>query len=215
MTRPMLELDDIQGDIVVGLQKYYEIFLFFKIVDPLLFKRAVRLHVISRITSARVAHRRELILRSRKGLGRKSIDPSRGLNVGFTKDGLTQIFGAARPALDPSFERGADHQDTIEMLNDPPRPAWILEFISDRIDGVLLITAAHRSDVTAQCNEFLRLLGAAIKVVYSAMGTTRPGAQRGFEHFGYRDGISQPGIRGLTRRSRPATNPYQGLPGRI
>ena len=213
MTRPMLELDDIQGDIVVGLQKYYEIFLFFKIVDPLLFKRAVRLHVISRITSARVAHRRELILRSRKGLGRKSIDLLRGLNVGFTKDGLTQIFGAARPALDRSFERGADHQDTIEMLNDPPRVAWILEFISDRIDGVLLITAAHRSDVTAQCNEFLRLLGAAIKVVYSEMGTTRPGAQRGFEHFGYRDGISQPGIRGLTRRSRPATNPDQGLPG--
>jgi Dyp-type peroxidase family len=209
----MLELDDIQGDILVGLQKYYEIFLFFKIVDPLLLKRAVRLHVISRITSARVAHRRELILRSRKGLGRKSIDPLRGLNVGFTKDGLTQIIGAARPALDLSFERGADHQNTIEMLNDPPRPTWILEFVSDRIDGVFLITGAHRSGVTAQCNEVLRLFGAAIKVVYSEMGKTRPGAQRGFEHFGYRDGISQPGVRGLTRRSRPATSPDQGLPG--
>jgi hypothetical protein len=67
MTRPMLELDDIQGDILVGLQKYYEIFLFFKIVDRLLLKRAVRLHVISRITSARVAHRRELILRAERG----------------------------------------------------------------------------------------------------------------------------------------------------
>ena len=209
----MLELDDIQGDILVGLQKYYEIFLFFKIVDPLLLKRAVRLHVISRITSARVAHRRELILRSRKGLGRKSIDPLRGLNVGFTKDGLTQIIGAARPALDLSFERVADHQNTIDMLNDPPRPAWILEFVSDRIDGVFLITGAHRSGVTAQCNEVLRLFGAAIKVVYSEMGKTRPGAQRGFEHFGYRDGISQPGVRGLTRRSKPATSPDQGLPG--
>jgi Dyp-type peroxidase family len=209
----MLELDDIQGDILVGLQKYYEIFFFFKIVDPLLLKRAVRLHVISRITSARVAHRRELILRSRKGLGRQSIDPLRGLNVGFTKDGLTQIIGAARPALDPSFERGADHQNTIEMLNDPPRPAWILGFVSDRIDGVFLITGAHRSGVTAQCNEVLRLFGAAIKVVYSEMGKTRPGAQRGFEHFGYRDGISQPGVRGLTRRWRPATSPDQGLPG--
>ena len=99
------------------------------------------------------------------------------------------------------------------MLNDPPRPAWILEFVSDRIDGVFLITGAHRSGVTAQCNEVLRLFGAAIKVVYSEMGKTRPGAQRGFEHFGYRDGISQPGVRGLTRRSRPATSPDQGLPG--
>src|ERR1700730_13110287 len=124
----MLELDDIQADILVGLQKYYEIFLFFKIVDPLLFKRAVRLHVISRITSARLAHRRELILPSRRGLGRKSIDPLRGLNIGFTKNGLTELIDIARPALDPSFERGADHQNTIEMLNDPPRPAWLAEF---------------------------------------------------------------------------------------
>jgi Dyp-type peroxidase family len=57
----------------------------------------------------------------------------------------------------------------------------------------------------------LRLLGTSIEVVYSEMANTRPGAQRGFEHFGYRDGISQPGIRGLTRRS--TTNPDLGLPG--
>jgi Dyp-type peroxidase family len=213
MTRPMLDLDDIQGDVVVGLQKYYEFFLFFKIVDPLLFKRAVRLHVISRITSSRTAHRSELILQSRRRLGRKSIDPLRGLNIGFTKHGLAEIIRTGRPALDPAFERGADHQSTIEMLNDPPRPDWILEFVSDRIDGVFLITGAHRPAVTAQCNELLRLLGAAIKVVYSEMGNTRPGGQRGFEHFGYRDGISQPGVRGLTRRSNPARHPNQGLPG--
>jgi Dyp-type peroxidase family len=57
------------------------------------------------------------------------------------------------------------------------------------------------------------LLGTSIKLVYSEIGNTRPGAHRGFEHFGYRDGVSQPGIRGLTQRSRPATNPDEGLPG--
>jgi hypothetical protein len=93
----------------------------------------VRLHVVNRITSARLAHRRELILQSRKGLGRKSIDPMRGLNIGFTKDGLTEIIGAGRPALDPSFERGAGHQNTIAMLNDPPRPAWMPGFVSPTV----------------------------------------------------------------------------------
>jgi Dyp-type peroxidase family len=213
MTRPTLDLDDIQGDVLVGLQKNYEIFLFFKIVDPLLFRRSVRRHVVNRITSARQAHRRELILQSRKGLGRKSIDAMRGLNIGFTKDGLTEIIDAGRPALDPSFERGADHRNTIAMLNDPPRTAWIPEFVSDRIDGAFLITGAHLSVVTAQRNELLRLLGAAIKVVYSEIGKTRPGARRGYEHFGFRDGVSQPGIRGLTRRSDPVGEPDQGLPG--
>jgi len=49
MTQPMLDLDNIQGDVVVGLQKDCEVFLFFKIVDPPLFKKSMRLHVVSRI----------------------------------------------------------------------------------------------------------------------------------------------------------------------
>ncbi len=45
----MLDLDDIQGDVLVGLQKDSEIFLFFKIVDKILFKRSVKLHVAGRV----------------------------------------------------------------------------------------------------------------------------------------------------------------------
>ena len=213
MTRPTLDLDDIQGDVVVGLQKNYEVFLFFKIVDPLLFKRLVRLDVVGRITSARLAHRRDLILQSRQALRRKSGDAMRGLNIGFTKEGLTEIIGEGRPSLDLSFEKGADNRETIEKLHDPPTSDWLKEFVSDRIDGLLLLTGPSRSIVKFYYTDLLRLLGASIKVVYSEIGNTRRGAHRGFEHFGYRDGISQPGIRGLTRRSRPATNPDQGLPG--
>jgi len=213
MTQPMLDLDNIQGDVVVGLQKDCEVFLFFKIVDPPLFKKSMRLHVVSRITTARLAHRRELVLRSRKGLYRKIGDAMRGLNIGFTKDGLTEIIGAGRPRLDPAFEKGAGNRETIEKLHDPPSSDWLKEFVSDRIDGILLITGPSRSVVRLYQKDLLRFLGASIKVVYSEIGNTRPGAQRGFEHFGYRDGISQPGIRGLTRRSRPATNPDLGLPG--
>jgi Dyp-type peroxidase family len=213
MKKLLLDLDDIQGDIVVGLQKDYEFFLFFKIVDRVSFKTMMRGHVVRRITSARLAYRRELMFRTRKGSAQKSTEPNRGLNIGFTQDGLTQMIGDERPMLDPSFERGADHRSTIETLNDPPRSAWLSEFIADRIDGVFLITGASRSTVRLHCNELLRSLGASIKVVYSEIGKTRPGALRGFEHFGYRDGISQPGIRGLTRRSNRTTSPDQGLPG--
>jgi Dyp-type peroxidase family len=45
------------------------------------------------------------------------------------------------------------------------------------------------------------------------MGNTRPGVQRGHEHFGFLDGISQPGIRGLTTKSNPMQKPDKGLPG--
>jgi deferrochelatase/peroxidase EfeB len=51
-----------------------------------------------------------------------------------------------------------------------------------------------------------------ISVVYVELGHVRPGPERGHEHFGFLDGISQPGIRGLTRASRLQA-PDQGLPG--
>jgi Dyp-type peroxidase family len=52
-----------------------------------------------------------------------------------------------------------------------------------------------------------------MSVVYSEIGNVRPDAERGHEHFGFRDGVSQPGIRGLTPRSNPTAEPDQGLPG--
>jgi Dyp-type peroxidase family len=207
---PSLELGDIQGDVLIGLQKYAECFVFFKIVDPSLFKRLVKLHIVRRVTSAWQADHREQLIAQRSHYGR-SPGAFIGLNLGFTRDGLTQLLGSGRPRLDPSFERGADDPATTEKLHDPPAAVWLKEFRSDRIDGVFLITGPREALVNFHRAEVLRLLGSSIKVIYCEMGTTRPGGQRGFEHFGYRDGISQPGIRGLTRRS--TTNPDQGLPG--
>jgi Dyp-type peroxidase family len=209
----VLDLNDIQGDVVIGLQKDAEAFIFFKIADKFAFKGLLKQHVIGRISSAELVRHRELKIPRRRKLGYTTRERFQGFNLGFTRNGVTRLIGEGRPRLDPSFERGADHPATIETLNDPPRSAWLRKFISDQIDGVLLVTGSDRSFVTAHSNELTNLLGTSIRVVYSEIGNTRPGAHRGFEHFGYRDGISQPGIRGLTQRSRPVTNPDQGLPG--
>src|SRR5262249_44081783 len=87
------------------------------------------------------------------------------------------------------------------------------EFISDRIDGVFLVTSSDRSSLTSHSNQLLRAIGSSIKVVYSEIGNTRPGRERGHEHFGFLDGVSQPGIRGLTPVSDPMRRPKQGLLG--
>jgi Dyp-type peroxidase family len=210
MGHPSLELGDIQGDILIGLQKNIENFIFFEITEPTPFRSLLKQHVTRRITSAWQTNYREELLEQRR-TGQGSLGPFIGLNLGFTRDGLTQLLGAGRPCLDSSFERGAEDRETIELLHDPPASAWLQEFVSDRIDGIFLVTGPDRRLVRFHSSELLRLLGGSVKVVYSEIGNTRPGAQRGFEHFGYRDGVSQPGIRGLTRRS--TTNPDQGLPG--
>src|SRR5713101_6531874 len=99
---PVLGLDDIQGDILQGLQKNSENFIFFKIQDAQAFKNAVKANVIGRITTALLVREREAINQRRKQQAEPPVDEWLGLNVSFTKNGLTQLLGANRPQLDPS-----------------------------------------------------------------------------------------------------------------
>ncbi len=210
---PRIDLDDIQGDVLTGMHKNAELFLFFRIADVARFKTLAREFVVERVTTSRVVHQRDQIIAERNRLGTGSRQAWLGFNLAFTKDGMTQLLGPRRPQLDPSFERGADHPVTIAALNDPPPETWVHGFVSDRIDGVFMIAGPDTSFVTRQVNWLRERLGTAIKPVYSGMGTVRPGRERGHEHFGFLDGLSQPGIRGLTRVSRPSVAPDQGLPG--
>ena len=210
---PQLDLDEIQGDLLVGMQKNAECFVFFQILDTRRFKTTLKNYVITRIVNARRVQQREAIIASQNRASQSHPESFPGINLGFTKDGLDQLLGSGRPTLATSFERGAADPPTIKALNDPPRETWRGAFASDRIDGVFLITGRNASVVTYHSNELLRCLGDSIAVVYSEMGNVRPGRERGHEHFGFLDGISQPGIRGLTRPSKPIYRPEEGLPG--
>jgi Dyp-type peroxidase family len=212
MSEPILDLDEIQGDVLVRLQKNFQNFIFFKIIEKDSFKQVFRQHILNRITSAMQAQEREFTIQRFKELRQGTLEEFLSLNVALTRSGLRQLLGAL-PSLDLAFQRGADDPTTIERLNDIPGSAWLPSFVSDRIDGVLLITGRHRPSVTSYSNAVLRLLGSSVRAVYTEMGSARPGAERGHEHFGFLDGISQPGIRGLTRPSKPIYQPDQGLPG--
>ena len=192
---PVLALDDIQGDILQGLQKNSEAFVFFKILDAGEFKEVIKAHVIGKITTALLVREREQINERRRKHKERAIDKWLGLNVSFTKDGLNQLLGATRP-LNQSFDNGAAHDSTIKQLNDPPRTTWLKEFRSlDGIDGVFLITGPSRDFVEDHTRDLLKVLGSCVAVVYSETGNVRPDAEKGHEHFGFRDGVSQPGIR--------------------
>jgi Dyp-type peroxidase family len=212
---PRLKLNEIQGDLLVGMHKNAELFLFFKITDAARFKAVVREYVVGLLTHGQTVQVRERMVEARRhhrGGGHGQM-PWLGMNLGFTKDGLTQLLGAHRPQMDPAFERGADDPETIAALNDLPPSQWVSGFRSDRVDGVFLIAGPNKSFVTSHSHSLRGRLGTAIKTIYSEIGMVRPGRERGHEHFGFKDGISQPGIRGMTPVLRPSAAPEQGLPG--
>jgi Dyp-type peroxidase family len=212
-SNPVLQLDDIQGDVLVGLQKNAEFFLFFRIVDVALFKTVLRNQVVRRLTSGQRARERDRVVDYRRQQ-RDTTQPAwRGLNLGFTRHGMTRLLGPNRIPLDTAFERGADHPDTISALNDPAPESWLAEFTADRIDGVFLLTGPNRRFVESHAHHLLAILGSSIKPVWSAFGEVRPGKDRRHEHFGFRDNISQPGVRGLARPLQPHRAADQGWPG--
>lgn len=216
---PVLRTRQIQGDLLVGLEKDVETFVFFRILDVPAFKSALRCELINSVTTTEIVQLREVQIQAAKEVGHRERLHLTGLNIGFTHRGLEALLGKGNAdGMDPSFVAGAAAaaKDLGDPVDADGRPRWTEGFVHDAIDGVLLVTGpfgpeGHELDVIDQeTNAILGILGNSIDVVYRETGRVRP--QRGHEHFGFLDGVSQPGIRGLTARENPA-NPDQGLPG--
>src|SRR5215469_6297294 len=133
---PALELDDIQGDILIGLQKDFERFVFFEILDATAFKANLREKLTLRIIDTTTVQSRESQLRERKRQGNNSALPNVGVNVGFTNTGLQKL----RPGddlKDVPFVTGAQAR-AAGRLGDPINGAgpatWRAEFLSGKID---------------------------------------------------------------------------------
>ena len=96
-----LDVNEIQGDLLVGMHKNAELFLFFKIADAARFKALARGYVVGRLTHLRtVQDREDNVEARRRGNGsRGGRMPWLGMNLGFTKEGLTQLLGANRPRM--------------------------------------------------------------------------------------------------------------------
>jgi len=207
---PKLALDQIQGDILIGLQKNAERFVFFQITNIADFKIDLRWTLADQITTTKIVQEREAVLSTRKAQGNTTLLPLVGINVGFTNAGIQNLVGGLPVPLlgDPSFAAGAKAQAAV--LNDPVDAAnqpttWIPEFLAayPNIDGVFLITGGLTADVDEATEQLVSQLAGHITVVYEETASVRPGLARGHEHFGWLDGVSQPGVQGLT-------NPFPG-----
>ena len=220
---PQLEMDQIQGDILVGLQKDAELFVGFVILDVGRFKRFLSgLRITSGLDALRAQASIEA-MRANGGHGRLDI---RGRNIGFTHDGLRKLGAPGLDAADPAFREGLAHR--AAGLNDPPSGPgavanWLVGNGVGPLDGMVLLTGRDRPTVNAMLHDLDLAAGDNCwRPFFTGCGSTRA-PERGHEHFGFLDGVSQPAVRGridglfagrrfLDPGLNPA-NPNQGLPG--
>ena len=207
-----IDLDDVQADVLIGLQKKAENFVFFKVQDAATFKTRALATLVRHITTLSQALLAERMLAANKAANGPLLRV-RGLNVGFTAEGLN-VLGSSTSGLDDSFLAGASKQ--APLLNDPvddkgELSTWLPDFRVP-IHGVLLVTGESPEAADEHTDKIVGDLGDAIHEVHREQGVVRPGREDGHEHFGFKDGVSQPGVRSLTPRQNP-DDPDQGLPG--
>lgn len=223
-TEEQLELDQIQGDILVGLQKESELFVGFRIADVARFKRFLAgLH----LTTARDALQAQDKIDAFRANGGKGLVNITGVNIAFTCDGLKRLGVSGLDQIkDQAFKDGlAKHSAD---LGDPPTGPgavanWLVGNGVGELDGLLIITGPTDAAVSAILGDLDRAAGSNTWIpFFTGNGNTRPGTEHGHEHFGYLDGVSQPAVRGRIDKFFPGKkfldpnqgkDPNQGLPG--
>ncbi|KAF2107993.1 hypothetical protein BDV96DRAFT_531454 [Lophiotrema nucula] len=211
---PPLELKDIQGDVLVGLSKKTEIFHFFQIKDAKAFKPQLK-NLVPHITTADKAtgekeeikrfrvQRREKVEAGDANTAKAALSIV-GVNISFSHLGLVQLIGEAKAKeINDDLFIGGQKKDAKDLHDrgktdgDKFTPAWDAAFLKD-IHGVILITGDSFDSVSQKLNEVKRVFSkdgvSSITDVATLAGDVRPGDQKGHEHFGYKDGISNPRV---------------------
>ncbi|GAA5952862.1 hypothetical protein JCM21900_004246 [Sporobolomyces salmonicolor] len=194
-----------QGDIVLGLQKRHEAFLFLTIKNAAAFKRILKTQLIRDITTTAkvVLFDEEIAAHNRHHPDPEDLHASvHGFNLAFSAVGLAKLgvnVEASFPT-DTAFKNG-QQADALLNLGDPQDargglPTWKVAYTGE----------SPRPRLSAQpplVGRLLKSLGHSVQLVKRKDGAVRPGRDRGHEHFGYRDGIARPAIKGFNDLERP------------
>jgi Dyp-type peroxidase family len=239
---PPLAARQIQGNIFPGFLKDHQCLLFLKIADPAAFAGWLERLVpfIATMDEVLAFSRLFKAMRFRRKTECQTVKAT-WINIAFSFAGLRQL-NKLRGDIDLDFKDQAFTSGLLKrsrqgLLGDP-RDAkmrgaphnWVIGGPGREADLVLIIASDEQADLFSEVERIERsiyaftdqdgeALPSGVEIIFKQAGATLPGTLTGHEHFGFRDGISQPGIRGrlrdgsfLTPRQNPR-NDDQGKPG--
>jgi len=207
----LLEVDDIQGNILGAFNKDHQLLVALAIHDVAAAKAWLS-RVAPFISSvAEVAQFNRLFRARRRRLGHDPLGLiATWANIAFSHDGLAKLTSQADAdgVPDDAFHQGLPDRaailgDTAIGEGQPVSGHWVVGG-AGRVPDILLIVA---SDDPAQLDRAVTQLcpgagdlAGAPEVIWRECGQTRSDMP-GHEHFGFKDGVSQPGVRGLVSRA--------------
>ncbi len=238
---PTLAIDQIQGNIIPGFNKDHQTLLFLRIDDPVAFALwlAKFLDRVATTQDVLAFNRLFKSLRSKQH-GNKSPVQALWANIAFSFAGLKKL---EQPGMnldefvDEAFTTGLLERALDGELGDPVGTGnagdpvnWVVGGPKREPDVVLVFAADERNalnEAVAYTAKTLfpgtdvkgKLVASGASILYRQDGDVLSEPLVGHEHFGFKDGVSQPGVRGLLPNGSPLTpsqnplNPGQGKPG--
>jgi Dyp-type peroxidase family len=250
---PVLNVDNIQGNILGGFNKDFQAFVLFAL-DPAkiaAFKEwlaAIRPFVA---TSAEVLGFNRLFKEMRS---RRQAEPTTlkvtWINIAFSFQGIRKLIDGTN--LDANFEdqafrEGLSTRSLNGILGDPSRDDqreaeghpdnWVIGGTKEEVDVIIIVASDEEAEVDEEAtdstlgqivNGSSQFKGGVTSLALNRQVKVQHGRNlpadknlAGHEHFGFLDGVSQPGVRGrlsndphdvLTPRQN-ANNRDQGKPG--
>jgi Dyp-type peroxidase family len=234
---PVLRIGDIQGNIVGGFNKDFQTLIFLRIDDAAAFRPWLGRFADVVATADEVIAFNRLFKSTRRRRRYSGSVRATWINIAFTHAGLAKLTGEADQFTDTSFRSGMVAQSAA--LGDPtdadaegnPR-RWLVHDGQDGADVLIIVASDTIADLEAEVAQVEQSIFAprregrpvrsGVSIVFKEEGRTQPGALAGHEHFGFLDGVSQPGLRGrlsqahhdvLTPRQNPDEPKDQGKPG--
>lgn len=217
---PMLEMGEIQGNIFPGFMKNYQMLLGLKILDGPENIRLTKDWIASIAPEIATAEEvlkfkelRNLMIDRRTYLsGRLAVC---WINIAFSAQGLKKLLANPR-SVDQFEDRGfklglpvratsiGDPDNTDDLEGSPKN--WIIGGTPNTTPDIFLIIASDLpTQLEATVEQIEESLGPApisvattsgLAIIYKESGENLPDKLSGHEHFGFKDSISQPGIRG-------------------
>jgi Dyp-type peroxidase family len=198
VTEPVLPMDEIQGIAVPGFLKPHQTLLGVVCQEKAIqaFKDVLRQLAPEIATAAQtLADRRQF----RESKAEKP--PTALTAVGFTFQGMRKLTPGATAIPSEAFRQGLTARSPLlgvpTDLGAEGNPAnWKVGGSGKELDALFVVAGDSRAVVNKRVKQVTdRIKKAELEITYTEEGDVRDDLP-GHEHFGFDDGVSQPGVRG-------------------
>lgn len=218
LNEPVLAGDEIQGNVLPGFGTAATFLLGLKIAPEgtAAARRWLRGLAPRIATLNQVRQLREVRRALARAQGAKPALPDVLLNAALSFSALAALGLATAGIDDAPFRGGMAGANLQDPLNENGVPLnWVVGATPETTPDVLLILGSDDAAALQHARHIIEasLNESGLRLIYHEQGAVLPGE---IEHFGFRDGISQPGVRGrlsvrpdhvLTRRSFAPDDP--------